>query len=54
MADGNNDYEVEVTVTAMGLERPMFETLTVNVTGVNDNGGSDITTPDGGGTTAHR
>ena len=48
-ADGNNDYEVQVTVTD-GARATDVQTLTVNVTGVNDNP-PDITS-DGGGITA--
>ena len=48
-ADGNNDYEVQVTVTD-GVGATDVQTLTVNVTGVNDNP-PDITS-DGGGATA--
>ena len=35
-ADGNNDYEVQVTVTD-GAGATDVQTLTANVTGVNDN-----------------
>ena len=48
-ADGNNDYEVEVTVTD-GAGATDVQTLTVNVTDVNGNP-PDITS-DGGGLTA--